>query len=565
MAKTLSEKLKVYSSRDRFWLVLIVIACSGVMLPMVVMGVPEGYDILDHLLFASAYHDAILKGSLIVRWGAADNFGFGSVGTRFYPPIADFLTGVINIFTNDWYNSFLVSALFWIFPGSIGIYLWAKEVVSRSQAAFAAILFAVMPYHVFQIYQYAFTSEFAAAAVLPFCFWFITRLIDRGKFIDVLLFAVSVSVLILTHLPTIITGAIGLGVYALILINWKQPGKTLLKLAAAACFVLPATAFYWLRLVSELALVMHSESEAVSGSQAFSYHLFPIYFMARPEFYQLKMLWLLDDNTILTLLILLPGIICLVFKFHRSLADLRQRKVFAALIVTGIVLLFMTMAPSKFIWEHAPMLGKIQFPWRFLSPASIVASISFAIAVPVLYQRAKRLKRPIAYAAILLISAVVIYDAGDLILASAPFTRAAFVQKFGILTDRRACECWLPTGTNEYAFDNTVKVVIGTRSFQIISWEAETRDIEIAAGEPHTMRIATFWYPHWKATINNEATDVGKDENGVLLLNIPSEASHLHLYFQEPAMLSASIYISIVAWLAAIGALSWIYVRRGKL
>src|SRR5678816_2045467 len=92
-------------NRNWVWLMRISIICSLLMLGF---PVPEGYDISQHLRFASDYHEAILNGSFIPRWASVDNFGFGGIGIRFYPPFADVFLAITQIFTNDWYKTLLI-------------------------------------------------------------------------------------------------------------------------------------------------------------------------------------------------------------------------------------------------------------------------------------------------------------------------------------------------------------------------------------------------------------------------------------------------------------------------
>src|SRR5215218_6302728 len=199
-----SDIYRRYCDRDAFWLLVIGVCCVLVMLPLLYLGLPEAYDAPQHLRFAATFRDALRAGNLFPAWGSGDNYGFGSVGIRTYPPFADYLLGASDILLNNLYAGFLLNAFIWMFPGAIGTYYWAKEFLTSVQSASAASLFALMPYHLIQIYQYT-------------------------------LFSVSFSLLILTHLPTIITGSIALAIYGIFLIDLRAAIPVLKRILIAGC------------------------------------------------------------------------------------------------------------------------------------------------------------------------------------------------------------------------------------------------------------------------------------------------------------------------------------------
>ncbi|MEP6705109.1 MAG: hypothetical protein ABJB34_09930, partial [Acidobacteriota bacterium] len=62
-------------SLNTWALICIFLVTCATMLPMARMGIPDGFDLLQHIRFADAYHDAILSGDVVPAWAANDNFG----------------------------------------------------------------------------------------------------------------------------------------------------------------------------------------------------------------------------------------------------------------------------------------------------------------------------------------------------------------------------------------------------------------------------------------------------------------------------------------------------------
>jgi hypothetical protein len=68
----------------------------------------------------------------------------------------------------------------------------------------------------------------------------------------------------------------------------------------------------------------------------------------------------------------------LLLVYRRGAAEHRQLQIF---FVAAVIVLCVLMTPvSSWVWKAAPMLHYVQFPWRFLAPASVCLSIIVASA-----------------------------------------------------------------------------------------------------------------------------------------------------------------------------------------
>lgn len=529
------------------WLAVIFVACTIVMLAFPIMGVPEGYDITQHLRFAASYHDAILDGSFLPVWSSIENFGFGSVGIRVYPPFADYLLGITQIFTNDWYNTLSLNSVIWMFPGCIGVYLWVKEIRSSMVAAFAAILYAIFPYHLLQVYLFQLYAEFVASAILPFCFLFVTRLIRRGKPADTIGLAVSCSLLILTHIPSSMIGFASLGIYASCLIDWKEFQNALKKIAAASFIALCGTAFYLVPLCVEMEWVKHDTDQFSTGFYDHGRHLFPLIYNFGDLYWQ-RLLWILDLTIIFTFVALIPLLFCNVRLTKFDFRGKRERKMLFGITVTGLFSFFMLSMVSGFVWNTITFLQKTQFPWRFLSVGSLMAVVALAVAVPTVVERYKGFSRVIVYPVVLLIFSISVFDFTQIILMAGQLPRAEFYELTVNKMGDQACSCWWPVWAEGKAFENKERLTAGNRNVSISWWKTATREFSVTQGEPVDVRVATFYYPYWKATVNDLPIEIGMDENGVITVPVPSAASSVRLYFEEPFIYRIAGWLSFFTW-----------------
>lgn len=553
MPRSIYEFYNKHSSSNWFWILWICLACALLMMAFPILGIPDGYDVAQHLRFAAAYKDAIIDGSFVPVWSSVENLGFGSVGVRFYPPFADYLLAITQIFTNDWYQTLWINSFFWMFPGCIGVYFWVKEFRPPLHAMIAAVLYAIMPYHLLQIYQFQLYSEFVASAILPFCFLFATKVIRRGSLQDILALAVSGSLLMLTHIPSSLIGFAGLGLYAAIMIDWRRPIKTLVRFALAGTIAVLSASFYLVRLISEVDWVKHSTAEFSTGFYDHRRHFFPIIYSFGQWYWQ-RMLWLLDLPIILTFLILVPLVICVLRLRKFPDLDTLERKMVVAVSVTGLFSLFMLSLLSGFVWDTITVLQKIQFPWRFLSVASLMGAVSLTLAISMLLARYKRFTRLIVYSTAALILGTSLFDLTQTILMAAPLPRDKFYEKVVDKREEEACTCWWPTWAERGALADRDRVAAADRSVNVLDWSSSSRKFVAEAGQPVSASLALFYYPYWKATVNGVAAQVEKDPNGAITIALPAERSDVHVYFEEPAMLSATKYLSLLAWLAILAA-----------
>lgn len=529
-------------------------------LPLQLLGLPSGFDMLTNIRFATAFQDAIVAGQYFPSW-ADDNFGYGSIGIRFYPPLSSYLLALTHLLTNDWFLTFLTNLFLWMFIGCVGIYFFVKEWSTPWQGLLAAMLYAVVPQHLGEIFQFFMFGQFAAWGTLPFCFLFVTRICRGGKWTDVVLFAVSFSTLILTHLPTTIIVSFCLPIYVLFLIDWSNFKRIFVHLAAGIGLTLLATSFRWVMLVSELQWIAHNGPEHyATGYYDFSLWLFPNILANRSMLLYVMTSWLFDIAIVLTVALAIPAVITLLLA--RSNIPGSPRKILFASLATGLFAFFMLSRPSFYIWDNVVLLQKIQFPWRWLSVLSLFSILLFTLAVPFLVARFQRFQRLVAYPSLALVVAIILFDITQIIIPSAPLPSAEFAEVEAKIRTEQIWKGWWPTWAREAAFENTEKVVAANRSIEITNWGRESKEFVVQPGDSTIVGVQSFYYPRWKATVNDREATVGMDENGAITIPVSNELSRVRLYFEEPLSINAAFAISGVTWLFAFGVILFVYGRK---
>jgi hypothetical protein len=133
-------------------------------------------------------------------------------------------------------------------------------------------------------------------------------------------------------------------------------------------------------------------------------------------------------------------------------------------------------------------------------------------------------------------------------MPAALYSRTQFEARLAGLHSAESYSCWWPVWAHPKAFENREPVTTDERSVSISTWDSEFREFSVGEGSPQNVRIATFYYPNWKAYVNGSEVAVNKDENGAILIPVSKIASEVTLRFEEPFYAVTAKYISVVTW-----------------
>ena len=528
---------------DRFYYSLIFVVSVLIISPALFVGIPSGSeDFIHHLQISYAFFDSMSHGTLFPNWVFAENNGYGAVTIRFYPPLIGYTIAIFRYLTGDWQAALFSAFTVWSFIGGLGIYIWSGDLLkTRWQAFAAALIFMIAPYHLAQFYLSFMFGEFVAISIMPFAFFFARRLCERNRLTDILGFSAATALLILSNLPQMVIAAVCLALYILLYLHKADFISQAARFAAATALALAATAFYWVRMVSERYFIN------VSQPNTDPHYDYRNNFLLSTLHIDHKELWFFTLMVMMTAALVLLSL-TISRKFKSSWNDPGIRNV---IIISGFS--FLMMFPiSRLIWDHVELLQKVQFPWRFFTILTLGASILIAHSLDFLTPANYLKKRPLI---LLLAGSLLIYGAFSIkqIMLGAIFYDPQTFNK--IRTDAERGEGlphWLPTWVDLKTFKDAPKISVNGREANVSVWENENREFSVAAGESGRLRVPLIYYPHWKATINELPAEVLKGSDGTVNLELPEEVSKVRLFFEEPPKSLWSRNISLAAWFIMI-------------
>lgn len=532
---------------EKYNLYFIAFITSLVMLPVLFKGLPYGYDMPHHFQCAFSFYESFTNGDIYPSWSLFRNMGYGGMELRLYPPISHYTLALFYLVSQNWHIATWLTLTFFTIAGSFGIYLWARELMSAPQAVFAACIYAFLPYHLTQVYNTFFYAEFAGSAVLPFCFAFVARVCKRGKSSDVIGLAIAYAALILTHLPLTVIGSVCLGIYALSFFKREKFIAMFGKLIAGVIIALAGSSFFWVKVLQERDLLAKTN---VYPDPWLDYRL---HFLLTPfqtfeglhlEIYE-NSLFFYDLMFLCAAGLALSCTLPFVFT-SKSKKNLRGVWfVFAASV-------FLVTPYSQFVWDRLAFLQEVQFPWRWLTVVCITASILSASHLDLLVEWFRGKKRPFALIIIGSIFAVITFSVSQ-IISPAPFLEKNTIPSW--IQDTQKAEgftFWWTPWTRKEIFQTKEKILAENRNIQIQKWTATEREFSVSAGEAENARIAVFYHPNWKATVNNVAVEIKPDDDGALQIPLSADSLSVKIYFQETSAIVFSQWISGAVWMCLL-------------
>ncbi|MCL4233084.1 MAG: hypothetical protein KJ042_01035 [Deltaproteobacteria bacterium] len=321
-------------------------------------------DLIRQIEVNQAYND----GYVYPRWIADFYFGRGSPIFNFYAPFV-YLVGA-------WLGFFGVPAL-WavkcvyaacVALAGIGMFLLVRELWGTASAAAASILYMLSPYLLVDLYVRSALGELSAFGWLPLAMYFILRAAHTARTFHAARAASAVALLCVSHNIGALLGVPVLMAWTLA-VGQRASAR---KLWTALALGIAASAFFWAPALLEKSS-LSVEANLIAGDYHFSRHFVSLARLVDPTWgfgSPMKAGGDIMSTQVgrLHLLLLAPGLAYLVFGPRRWTSS---RRASAAFVVIALGALLFTNRVTEPIWNALPLLPFVQFPFRFLVPASI--------------------------------------------------------------------------------------------------------------------------------------------------------------------------------------------------
>ena len=461
---------------------------------------------------------------------------------------------------------------------ALGAYLLARDLFGPEAGIVAAVAYAYAPYQFIDALLRGNAPESVALALLPFILWAFRRLALTGRR---RYFAVSTGCLValfLTHYISslIFTPLLVAYLAALWLIHRARFRWSAVSLALVASFGLAAFSV-GPALLEQRYVQLHMSR--VTRNNDFHYNFLGLSEIFAPPVPVDTSLMNPPMRIHLGLLLAVLGGIGLAVGWVRS-RDRERRATLAFLVLAAAVMLWMSTRGSLWLWERAPLLPFVQFPWRFVGratlPLAIVASTTFA-RTPL---RPRRSRRAMTHSPFLLsliaISLVILAALPDTLppqgyCPAAPFPTIddlfAYEHRSGLVgvdpegsyfpvwvAARPAAsvlEAQYTAGDPVARFDGTA-LPEGARITEA-EYGLNRARVLVQSPTPFRARYLAFYFPGWQVTVDGQPiTLTPSSPEGLITFDVPAGRHTVVVRFGETPLRRAFDALSIVSLAALV-------------
>ena len=394
-------------------------------------GWPSTPDGAFHLQRVRALSEALAQGVLYPRLFPDFAFGYGYPVLNFYAPAFYYPPALLHLLGVEILTATRLTLLATLLISLAAMIGLLRALGLRPAAArFGALVFALFPYRIYDYLVRGALPEFAAFLWLPCIAWSMVA-VARARSRErsgaaVLVAGLCWAGLILTHNLTALMAAIACAVAVAAAVATQAVqgrrsdiGAALLRLMWAFALGLLLSAWYWAPALLETRYVALGQDATTGYTNHFALWgnlldwRFPyIYPSAAAPIVPLPA-WLVIPAL---------GVILLMFQRRKEVSGAVMLKT-VAVTTTGLLLvtIWLTTAGSAWAWRVlAPLLSRLQFPWRWQAILALAVAVALALLMqPLLKGRSRIVVRIVTLLAAAFVTAYT--------LAAAPWPSGATV------------------------------------------------------------------------------------------------------------------------------------------
>ncbi len=355
--------------------------------PLLKGSLPQTADGIIHLYRLVELDNLFQNGVLFSRWAPDLVYGLGLPLFNFYAPLSYYLAEVFHLLGLSLVNALKAAFCLAMLGSGASMYLYVRDVFGEAPAIVAAVAYMYAPYQLYDSFFRGILPEVLVLALFPLVMWSFRRLATMGDRRYIVIGALGLAALPLTHTTStlILLPLLVAYVVSLLLLKGERrlTGETLRPIqnrvtnhrnsgvALALVLGIALSAFFTLPAVLERQWIQ-IERGLIPPNLDYHHHflsLSEIFSPPQPT----------DTGRMnpavprsLGLVQIIPAIAAI--PSLRKKGD-SQRIHILFFIFVLILSIAMMLPQSVALWDRLPPLAYLQFPFRWLVPAS------FAVAV----------------------------------------------------------------------------------------------------------------------------------------------------------------------------------------
>jgi len=482
-------------------------------------------DILWHFIWSEQFYKALTEGILYPRW-VDTPFGYGSPTFIFYAPLSFYVISFINMPIKSQILSLDLAIYLSFFLSGLTMYFFARKLNGERAGLISGVLYQTTSYHIFDLFSRGVVPELFAFIWFPLILLFIREIFSERKFSSIAFVSLAYAGLILTHLVSAFMFTfvmVGYGLY----LSFIEKKKGIRRMLCATALGIGLSSIYLIPVIFERSF---THLELIKIYNYGDHFLFLYKNLLSREFYP----------TVHGIAIV--EIAFLIFSFlliKRKL--IKTDNIFFVLLL--FVSLFLTTPVSSLIWGYMPEFSNLQFPWRWLIFSGFSVSIIAGNLIGNFKGKVQK-STVILFIPLLIISLVMILQIS--------FFKKGELDQWrmhpGLFAPVEYRPVWLNDPKAMLPAAEKIKIVKGEGAVDIIDWKSNQRVLSTKGNTPLTLKFSTFYYPGWKAKIDNKQSDIIiEKDTGSMLLELPEGSHKVELFFEDTPVRYYAKVISLIS------------------
>lgn len=525
-------------------------AAFAVEIPFFFLGTPSGHDLEFHLYSWLEVLGQWKQGIFYPRWASLAHFAYGEPRFVFYPPASWTLgAGLSAIF--PWTVASEIYIWIALVAAGASMFVLARRWLDRSDAVFAAVLYAANPYHLVIVYWRSAFAELLASCLLPLLLLFVLKAGDGDKDAGrrvVLPLALVLGAAWLTNAPAAVMIHYSMALL-LVFFAWRQRSPRLLFIGAAAVALGAClSAFYLLPAIYEQRWINIAESVS-AGSRPADNFLFIHTTDADHDAF----------NRIITWVALLEMALILAAAWVGRQWREANRNHWNALLLWAAACSLLMFSPSAVLWEVLPKMQFMQFPWRWLLCLSLIFTLLVSAGM-------RRSWRRGAVCGILILAIVMAWHR-----IQPPWwdNNADLREMQDNIADQVGYEGtdeYTPVGADPALINKDARDVTvdgpAHAAIRVLRWDAESKTFTAEMSAPDHLALRLFRYPAWQVEVNGHVVETASKDNGQMLVPVEAGMNRVHVTFVRTWDHSVGSWISL---LTVLSLMAWtVRAKRGR-
>ncbi len=511
----------------------------AVEVPFFFFGTPSGHDVEFHLYSWLEVVSQWKHGIFFPRWATLAHFGYGEPRFIFYPPASWTLGGIISVIF-PW--TVASPAFIWLALVLAGasMFVLARQWFDRRDAAFAAVFYAVNPYHLVIVYWRSAFAELLASCLVPLLLLVLLRSAEGERRI-----AVPLGFLLAASWLTNAPAAVMIHYSSALLILffawrkrsmaplWTAAGAVLLGACIAAFYLLPAIYEQrWIEIANAIS----------PGSRPIDNFLFIHTKDADHDAFNRIVSWV----AVLEMVVIAAGAVGA--KAWRQ----GRRDLWVAVSLWAAVCAFVMFPASLILWKFLPKMRFMQFPWRWLLCLSMVFTLLTVAG----------LKRWWMRGIVCVFSVLLIVLAWHRVQEpwwDTPGDLREMQDNMDTGVGYEGTDEYTPLHADPGSIDKDARKAtiqgVAHADIRVQRWDANKKEFTLQSSAADQAVLRLFSYPAWKGRVNGQdVSTTVRPKTGQILMPVSAGANRIELQFVRTwdrtlgAWISGLTLIALGAW-----------------